>query len=129
MNALRFQPIYVTLPPVSLQAVLSEGCSGGVLALAHTPILSWKPEGPRSVLAVTDKRIGKVGRSRCRFSAQVLFNSSPCTAISRAPGHSETIRGGALGRNRMPITLIIRAFDPRTVRAPGEGLAHAAVQR
>ena len=96
MNALRFQPIYVTLPPVSLQAILLEDCSGRGAGLAHTPHLSWKPEGPRSVLAVTDRLIGKKsGRSRCGFSQLGSVQFPSCTAISRAPGHSETIRGAA----------------------------------
>lgn len=75
MNALRFQPIYVTLPPVSLQAVLLEDHSGRGAGLAHPPfILEARGQGrtpwesPRSVLAVTDRPIGKKsGRSRCGF--------------------------------------------------------------
>ena len=104
MDALRFQPTYVTLPPVSFQAILLEDCSRRGAGLAHSPpfILEARGQGrtpwesPRSVLAVTARPIGKKsGRSRCRFSQLGSVQFPSCTAISRAPGHSKMIRGVA----------------------------------
>ena len=103
MNALWFQPINVNLPPVSVQVVLLENLTGRGAGVTHTPHLSGKPEvrggplgDPRPVLAVTARPIGKKsGRSCCSFSQLGPVQFPSCSAISRAPGPSEMIKGAA----------------------------------
>ena len=98
MDALRFQPIYVTLPPVSLQAILLEDRARRGAGLAHSPpfILEARGQGrapwesPRSVLAVTAGSIGKSrGGAAAGFLSSVLFSSRPALP---SPGHRGTPR-------------------------------------
>lgn len=104
MNAVRFQPINANLLPGSVQVVLLENRTGRGAGMTHTPHLSGKPEvrggppgrAPASPGSYSCTDWQEVREELLPFSSQlgpVQFPS--CSAISRAPGRSEMIKGAA----------------------------------
>lgn len=136
MNSLRFQPINVNLPPVSVQVVLLENRTGRGAGVTHTPHLSGKPEvkgGPPGRAPASPGSYSWTDWQEVREELLPFFSARSCS-IAILQCHLQGTRAlrddqgcGQLGWSRK-ITLIIRAFDPRKVRALEKHLLIVAVQ-